>query len=176
MSLNKFMGGSKEMKPVSLCLVHMGAKGLELVEAHPKVLPDQVLNSIIFKSMPLGANPGEFSSAQVNKFYFSSYIFKLPLENNRDNIASLVAVYSSLDYDIQVIKQVFSIFVKELETKALLKEEVLKKVLPDLYKGLASGSFRIKVSSVAMISIDIPKTKEKDERKDLDVIAEDLWE
>ena len=82
------------MKPISLCLVHMGNKGLELVEAYPKVLPVNILNEIVTKSMPMGAKEGDFTSNTIGQSAFSGYIFSLPSDTGRSNIASLIAVFN----------------------------------------------------------------------------------
>jgi len=50
----------KLMKPISLCLVQIGNKGIELVNSYPNVLPTEVTNQIILKSMPFGAKHGDF--------------------------------------------------------------------------------------------------------------------
>lgn len=162
------------MKPISLCLVQMGEKGLELVNSHPKVLPKEILNQITFKSMPMGAQPGEFSSSSIGDLFYSSYIFALPREGTRDNIAAIIAIFNDMKYNIEGTRKIFSLIIKELESKALLKSEIIEEILPNLYKGMECGQIRIKISSIATISIDFDETAKEPE----DVtnnIAEDLW-
>ncbi len=161
------------MKPVSLCLVQMGEKGLELVKAHPNVLPKEILSELTYKSMPMGAKPGEFSSAVIGDLFYSSYIFSIPREDNRDNIAAIIAVYNNMKYNIEGIRKVFSFIVKELETKSLLKTDIVEEILPNLYKGFDSGHIKIKISSIATIDIDFAEEpEEKDITNDLE---DDLW-
>ena len=163
------------LKPVSLCLVQMGDKGLEMVKSHPNVLPKNVLNELTYKSMPMGAKPGEFSTAAVGDLFYSSYVFSVPQEEGtRDNIAAIIAVYSNMKYNIEGIRKVFSFIVKELETKALLKTDIVEEILPNLYKGFESGHIKIKISSVA--SIDIDFAEEEPEEKDItNDLEDDLW-
>ncbi len=163
------------MKPVSLCLVQMGDKGLELVKSHPNVLPKNVLNELTYKSMPMGAKPGEFSSAAVGDLFYSSYIFSLPREDERDNIAAIIAVYNDMKYNIEGIRKVFSFIISELDSKKLLKTEVVEEIMPNLYKGFESGHIKIKISSIATIDIDFAE-KEEPEQKDItNDLEEDLW-
>ena len=48
------------MIPISILLVHMGSRGLEMVKAYPDVLPQGIINQIVLKSMPLGAKKRGF--------------------------------------------------------------------------------------------------------------------
>jgi DNA polymerase III alpha subunit (gram-positive type) len=144
------------MKPVALCLVHMGQKGLELVRTYPEVLPKEVLNEITIKSMPLGAKSGDFSSNVVsNDNAFSGYVFQVPSETGRDNIASLVAVFNKTDYNANLIRKVFSITINELQKNKQVKIDTISQILPGLYKGLEKGHIKVKMSSVVTIEIEI---------------------
>ena len=163
------------MKPLSLCLVQMGDKGLELVKSHPNNLPKEVLNDLTYKSMPMGAKAGEFSTAAVGDLYFSSYIVSLPREGQRDNIGAIMAVFSDMKYNIEGIKKIFSFIAKELESKKLLKVDILEEILPNLYKGFESGHIKIQVSSVATISIDIDEQIDESEKDATNDIADDIW-
>ncbi|NPE07156.1 MAG: hypothetical protein GNW80_02645 [Asgard group archaeon] len=163
------------MKPVSLCLVQMGDKGLELVKAHPNVLPKQVLNEITYKSMPMGAKPGEFSSATVGDLYYSSYVFSLPREDSRDNIAAIIAVFNNMKYNIEGIRKVFSFIIKELDTNKLLKTDIVEEIMPNLYKGFDSGHIKIKISSIATIDIDFAEKEEPEEKDCTNDLEDDLW-
>lgn len=162
------------MKPLSLCLVQMGDKGLELVSSHPKVLPKEVLNEITYKSMPMGAKPGEFVSSSVSDLFYSSYIFSLPREGSRDNICAIIAIFNDMKYNIEGIRKVFSFLIKELETKTLLKLDLMEEILPNLYTGFSKGNIRIKISSVATISIDF-ETKEEEPIDETNGLEDDLW-
>jgi len=162
------------MKPLSLCLVQMGEKGLEMVSSHPKVLPKQILDEITYKSMPMGAKPGEFASSSVGDLFYSSYIFSLPREGTRDNIGAIIAVFNDIKYNIEGIRKVFSFLIKELETKTLLKLDVIEEILPNLYTGFSTGNIRIKISSVATISIDF-ENKEEETVDETNGLEEDLW-
>ncbi len=164
------------MKPISLCLVQMGKTGLELVSVFPDVLPSDLLNKLVYKCMPMGANHGDFTSSTAENVNFSSYAFKLPNTEGRDNIATLVAVFSSDGYNADLIKRVFSVTIYELETKQLLNGEVLKKIMPNLYKGFKKGKAVIEVSSTATIRFNFEEKENEDKNGDaLDSLAGDLW-
>ena len=163
------------MKPISLCLVHMGSKGLELVNAYPKVLPMNVLNEIVTKSMPMGAKEGDFTSNTIGNSAFSGYIFKLPSETGRSNIASLIAVFNDLKYDSNVIKKVFTFTVTELKKNNMIDTETIVKIMPNLFAGLVEGHLKVKVSSVVTLEFDVRKeSKDKDEEA-LNSFGQDFW-
>ncbi|HUT80739.1 MAG TPA: hypothetical protein VMZ29_05995 [Candidatus Bathyarchaeia archaeon] len=164
------------MKPISLCLVQMGQKGLELVKAYPDVLPENTLNQIIIKSMPMGAQEGDFSSSTANDTVFSGYIFKVPSEVERSNIASLVAVYNDMKYDSESIRKVFAFTISELKKKDLVDIETLSRILPNLYTGLVEGQLKIKISSI--VTLEFNFNEGKDANKDdeaLNEFGKDLW-
>lgn len=164
------------MKPVSLCLIQMGNKGLELVKAYPDVLPEQLVNQIVIKSMPMSARDGDFASSTVGDTVFSGYVFSVPTQADRDNIATLVAVYNDMKYDSEIIHKVFSFTVTELKKKNLVDIDTVKKILPNLYNGLAEGHFKIKISSIVTLEFDIKKEDEQDKDQEaLSGFGKDLW-
>lgn len=164
----------KKLKPLSLCLVQMGDKGLEMVKSHPNVLPKEILNEVTLKSMPMGAKPGEFSTSNVGDLYYSSYIFKIPRADQRDNIAAIIAIYNNMKYNMEGIKKVFSFIIKELDTKSLLKADIIEEILPNLYNGFGSGHIKIKISSIATISVDF-EDKEEEVVDVTNGLEDDLW-
>jgi hypothetical protein len=153
----------------------MGDKGLELVKSHPQVLPKEVLSEITYKSMPMGAKAGEFSTAAVGDLFYSSYIFKLPTEGKRDNIGAIVAVFNNMKYNIDGLRKVFSFIVKELDSKALLKTDIIEEIMPNLYKGMQTGQIKIKISSVATIDINFGDEEATEERDCTNDLEDDLW-
>ena len=94
------------MKPIGVCLTHMGKKGLELVNVFPDAFPKNVLNEIVLKSMPMSAKEGDFASSTVQDILFESYIFTVPGED-RNNIASLVAIFDD-SHTIEIVFENFS--------------------------------------------------------------------
>lgn len=163
------------MKPVNLCLVQMGDKGLELVKSHPQVLLKEVLSEITFKSMPMGAKAGKFTSVAIGDLFYSSYIFKLPQEGASDNIAAIVVIFNSMKYNIEGIRKVFSFIIKELDSKSLLKIDIVEEIIPNLYKGMKSGHVKIKISSIATIDIDFVEDDSPVEKDYTNDLEDDLW-
>ncbi|MBD3190754.1 MAG: hypothetical protein GF308_08920 [Candidatus Heimdallarchaeota archaeon] len=164
------------MKPTSLCLVQMGEKGLELVEAYPKTYSKEVLNQIVIKSMPLNAKEGDFSSATVGPAVLSGYVFSIPSIQGRDNIASLVAVFESMKYNPETIRKIFSYIIIELKKNDLVSIDTLKALLPKLYSGITQGQLRIKISSVVTLDFSIQDEEQIDEKKkSLDDFRNKMW-
>ena len=164
------------MKPISLCLVQMGAKGLELVKVYPDVLHEETLNQIVLKSMPMGAKEGDFTSNSIGDSAFSGYIFSIPSKVGRSNIASLVAVYNDMKYDSEDIKKVFSYTVTELHKRNLDDVETITRIIPNLYKGIAEGHLKIKISSVVTLEFNFKEEKLTDKNgESISGFTEDLW-
>jgi len=165
------------MKPISLCLTHMGKTGLELVSAYPDVLPQPILNEIVLKSMPMSAKEGDYSSSTAEGIVFESYIFTVPGEE-RNNIASLIAVFDNSEYSRTSIRKFFSFTVAELQKNKLGDTNTIEKILPNMFDGLAKGHVKIKISSVVTLDFDFShkEKKEKDRGEEfLDAIKDDMW-
>jgi len=139
------------LKPISLCLIQMGKAGLEIVKSYPEVLPEITLKELTYKSMPMAAKPGDFTSTTIKDVAFSSLIFEIPSTTERNNIGSIVAIFNSAEYNIGGVKKVFSIVVNELQDKRLLQMDTLTGILPELYNGFQKGQFSVEISSIAKI-------------------------
>ena len=165
------------MKPISLCLTHMGKAGLELVKTYPDVLPQPVLNEVVLKSMPMSAKDGDFSSSTAEGVVFESYIFTVPGED-RNNIASLIAVFENSEYNRQSIRKFFSFTVAELQKHNYANTQTLETILPNMFDGLAKGHVKIKISSIVTLDFDF-SYKGKDEKNREEEFVEkmtgDLW-
>jgi hypothetical protein len=154
------------MKPNSLCLVEMGKKGLEMVAHYPDVLPKEAINEITIKSMPLGAKEGDFTSnVLTNDNAFSCFVFTIPNETGRDNIASLVAVFDSAEYSAINVRKIFSLLIQELKKQKAIDSEILAKILPSLHKGFDTRRVEIKISSVVTIEINYPDDDDESDKK-----------
>lgn len=162
------------MKPVCLCLVQMGQKGLELIESYPKVIPDEEMATIALKSMPIGAKEGDFSTNTVGKSVISGYVFRIPAaDSERDNIGSLVAVFNDMNYDPLVINKVFSFTIDGLNSYNLISVQNISEILPSLYNGIIKGELKIKVSSITTLEMTVGENKEK--KNSFDSFGEDVW-
>ncbi|MHA1155581.1 MAG: hypothetical protein ACTSQK_05685 [Candidatus Heimdallarchaeota archaeon] len=166
------------MKPISLCLIQMGKSGLEIVKSYPQVLPDVTLNELTYKSMPMGAKPGDFTSTTIKDVAFSSLIFEIPSTTERNNIGSIVAIFNSAEYNIGGVKKVFSIVVNELQDKRLLQMDTLMGILPELYNGFQKGQFSVEISSIAKIEFKFTDESQDDEvsvTKRAKNVSNDIW-
>ncbi|NHJ86011.1 MAG: hypothetical protein FK734_11155 [Asgard group archaeon] len=157
----------------------MGKKGLEMVKTHPEVLPNDISNEILLKSMPLGAKEGDFTSNIVsNDNAFSGFVFKIPSETDRDNIASIVAVFDNASYNINNVRKIFSTLIGELKNNKAVSIDLLINILPTIYNAFGSKNMKIKISSVVTVQIDIENeddTKESNGIKVAKSLADDMW-
>jgi hypothetical protein len=155
----------------------MGNRGLELVSSYPNVLPEPILNEIVLKSMPMSAKEGDFSSSTAEGCVFESYIFTVPGED-RNNIASLVAVYDNSNYNRNDIRKFFTFTVTELQKHKLGDTNTFEKILPKMYDGLAKGRVKIKISSIVTLDFDFSykNQKQKDRGEEfLESLKDDMW-
>ncbi|MBD3191239.1 MAG: hypothetical protein GF308_11375 [Candidatus Heimdallarchaeota archaeon] len=168
--------GRDLINPTSLCLIKMGKKGLELAKAHPDNLPDEIKNQIILKAMPLGAKNGDFTTTNIGDYNFSGYVFTLPQQENRNNIASLVAVFDSEIKNPSKIRKVFDFTIKELKRNDLVNENILSNILPKLYKGFNDGYMKIRVSSIVTLEFDFKEdSNEEIEDSIASNVKKDVW-
>ncbi len=168
------------MYPVSLCLVTMSRNGLEIVKSFPDViLPKDLISEIIIKSMPLGAKNGDFTTNVLrNEYAISSFVFRVPSQKGRDDIASLVALFDNTDYDSNIIRKIFSITIDELKKNNVLSLDHIVKILPLLYHGIHKKHISIKISSDLTVDIDISKLdaiRSKSEKDKAKTIADEFW-
>lgn len=163
------------MKPTSLCLIQMGCNRLELVRAFPTVLAKDEIDKIIFQSIPFGANNGDFATRTISKRVICGYVFSVhKIGNERSNIATLTAVFDSMDFQPKFIKKVFSLIIHELKDNNLLSINLVEDILPMIYDGLIKKTFKIKVSSDVTLEFDIPQNEEIT-KKPFQNFSEDVW-
>lgn len=154
----------------------MGTKGLELVKAYPKTLPEEIYNKLIIKCMPLGAKDGEFTTTQVDDYFYSGYVFTIPSTIARSNIASLAAVFDQSIKNPHRIKSVFAYTINQLKRNNLVNVDTLTGILPNLYKGINDGFLKIKISSVVTLEFDFgEKEKEDPVDKKIRDLRNDMW-
>ena len=152
----------------------MGQKGLEIVEAYPRSLPDDIYNKLVLKCMPLGAKEGEFTTTQVDDYIYSGYVFTIPSEDSRANIASLAAIFDQNISNPGNLKKVFAYTIDELRKNKLVNITTLKSILPNLYKGINEGHLKIKISSVVTLEFDFEDNDDKIDDKVKD-IRNEMW-
>ena len=163
------------MKLTSLCLIQMGLNGLELVKAFPAVLTKKEMNKIIFQSIPFGANDGDFFTRTINKRVICGYVFSVhKIEKQRSNIATITAVFDSMDFQPIFIKNVFSLIIQELKNNNILSINLIEEILPKIYDGLIKKSFKIKVNSDVTLEFDFPQNEETT-KKPFQNFSEDVW-
>ena len=164
------------MKPASLCLIQMGNQGLELVTAYPKAFPDEIMNEVTIKSMPLNAKEGDFTSNTIGNLAISGFVFAIPSNEGRSNIASIVAVFEDMKYNPENIRKVFSYTIFELKKNELISMETLTEILPKLYTGLMKGRLQVKISSVVTLNFAFDDEEEaEDGQQKIDRLKSQMW-
>ncbi|NHJ84416.1 MAG: hypothetical protein FK734_03085 [Asgard group archaeon] len=147
-----------------------------MVEAYPRSLPEEVYNKLIIKCMPLGAKDGEFTTTQVEDYVYSGYVFTIPDETSRANIASLAAIFDQNVSNPGEIKKIFAYTIDELRKNNLVNIETLTKILPSLYKGINEGHLKIKISSVVTLEFGFEEENSDNEIEDkLKDIRNEMW-
>ncbi|MBD3190302.1 MAG: hypothetical protein GF308_06645 [Candidatus Heimdallarchaeota archaeon] len=148
-----------------------------MVEAHPKVLPSEVTQQVAVKCMPLGAKHGDFLTTTVGSNTITGYIFAVPSETGRDNLASLVAVYNNDNFNPNELKKVFAFTLNELAKHDLVNLKTLKNILPEMYKGISKGKLKIKISSIVTLDFSFEDEEEQsDETKEIvSGLRDELW-
>jgi len=154
----------------------MGKTGLELVKVFPDTIPNNIINEIVMKSMPLSAKEGDFSSSTVQGCQIECFIFSVPGEQ-RNNIASLIAVYDNSNYNRDSVRKFFSFTVAELKKHKLGDTDTFSKILPSMLEGLKKGKVKIKISSIVTLEFNFEdEKKEKDRGEEfLDSLKGDVW-
>ncbi|MBD3189255.1 MAG: hypothetical protein GF308_01350 [Candidatus Heimdallarchaeota archaeon] len=163
------------MKPQALCFVNMASDGLNIVKAHPDIIPEEELKNIAIKSMPLGAKEGDFTTNTVGSSVISGYVFSIPRDNQRPNIASLVAIFKSMDFQPKVINKVFSFTISELKKHDLVSTQSIQEILPSLYDGLVKGQLKIKVSSIVTLEMTIGDDAKDESKSHFQSFGDDIW-
>ncbi|RLI68412.1 MAG: hypothetical protein DRP02_04435 [Candidatus Gerdarchaeota archaeon] len=165
------------MKPTNLCLTSIGKSGLELVTVVPDTIPNIILNEIVLKSMPLSAKAGDFASSTVEGYQIECFIFSVP-SDERQNIASLVAIYDNPNYDRDTVRKFFST-IMELQRYNMSDTNTFSKILSSMLEGLKKGKVKIKISSVVTLEFnfdDDSKKKKKDRGEEfLESVKDDIW-
>ena len=160
-----------------MCLVHMGKNGLEMVKSFPEILPEEAIKEITIKSMPLGAKEGDFSSnVLTNDNAFSGYVFTIPSQIGRDNIASLVAVFEDMSYNTTNVRKAFTVLIYELKKQNALSTEILTNILPSLYKGFDSKNIKIKISSVVTVEINFDDKNDDTDQGSPEAVAKSVMD
>jgi len=157
--------------------VQIGRKGIEFVNSYPKILPVEATNQIVLKAMPLGAKPGDFITTNTGQMFFSGYVFQVPREKERDNLASIVAVFSSESYNPTKNKKLFSVTIEKLRENKLVSIETIQKILPEMYNGISKGHLKIKISSIVTLEFDFATDNENSDPTEEIVtdIQRELW-
>ena len=154
----------------------MGNMGLELIRAYPDTLEKEIKNEIIVKSMPFSAKDGDFTTTTLsNKEVFSAYIFTYPRSLERDNVAAVVATFSSMNYYPESYQKMFKKLVEEIRKLNVPLMNTLANILPDLYNSIEKSKIKLKVDPKSHIEIDFDNSSKKEIKDVAESFKEDIW-
>ena len=155
----------------------MSKKGLEIAEVVPNILNQEILKEIALKSMPLGAKEGDFTTVTLSdKKIFSGFIFTVPHLLTRDNIASLIVVFESMNYNTGIIQERFTELINSLKKHNVISVEKVNELLPDLFEGIITGKCRLSIKRGLDIDLDFTDLEAKFAKKDkIKEFTSDVW-
>lgn len=167
------------MKPICLCLLRKESQGAHLIDIHPNVLPNVIIDEIRKKAFGRDNDTGKFMEESIGEYGILSYLFSLRNERHFSDIMSLTLVYPSQKFQGKVAKRFVPILISKLADKSILKLEILQQILPQLFRGFRESKLTIKISSVTEIAFNfIEEEKEKaanGETKAIEAITNDIW-
>jgi hypothetical protein len=155
----------------------MSKKGLEITKAYPDVLNQEIKNEIALKSMPLGAKGEDFTTVTLSdKKVFSGLIFRVPHLMTRDNIASLIAVFDSMNYNAGILQERFTELVESLKEHNVISVEKVNNLLEELFEGILAGKCELTIKRGKSIKLDFTEIEAKFAKKDkLKKFTSDVW-
>ncbi len=119
-----------------LLLASLEPGGLEIIAGYPKSFSDE-MGVVPLRSFPFSAKGGEIVKFVHGGFYFVGITLRLEGEKPRAGIASLLAVSRNQGDIARLEGGLVKVYRQLTENKALTKE-LLKSILPDIFRTLES--------------------------------------
>ncbi|NHJ85767.1 MAG: hypothetical protein FK734_09915 [Asgard group archaeon] len=154
----------------------MGQNGLEFVTTYPNECSPDIQKDILLKSMPLGAKDGDFISAIINlPIVMSSIVFSVPTNKGRDNIASLLVAFDSMQYNPEIIQLNFSKILNALKKQPHFNIQILTELAPKIFDGIYNA-INIKITlKHTIIKLDFNELYLKNKKDKVSAFKKDLW-
>ena len=144
------------MKPECICLIVKNKIGLKIIRIIPDMLFKRKFRNLPSVSLPFGAMEGDFISSKVDKYFFASYIFFIP--SNEEAIpASLTAVFKKDDFNPEKVKSYFKKAIAALRAKQKGDLASIANSLPDIYQGYLKGNVSVTSTTTTFIQIGSDK-------------------
>ncbi|MFX1409143.1 MAG: hypothetical protein ACFFA6_02230 [Promethearchaeota archaeon] len=113
------------------------------VNSNPEILssyPDLEISTdkskeLIGKCLPTGAKIGDFIVNKYDKYNVLSYIFKMPIQEDRDDLFSISVLLGKKD-NAEIYKPILEELINQLEKNGLLSERVLIMYQKTIYDGI----------------------------------------
>ncbi|MFX0043489.1 MAG: hypothetical protein ACFE8L_11310 [Candidatus Hodarchaeota archaeon] len=113
------------------------------VNSNPEILssyPDLEISSdkskeLLSKCLPIGAKTGDFIMDKYDKYSVLSYVFKIPIQEDRDDLFS-ISVLLAKKNNPEIYKPVLKKLINYLELNHILSERVLMRYQKAIYNGI----------------------------------------
>lgn len=164
------------MKPEYVCLIVKNKIGLQIVRIFPDLFFKRKFRNLPRVSLPYGAMEGDFISSKIDKYFFASYIFLIP--SNEEAIpASLTAVFKRDNFNPEGVKSYFKKSIATLRDKQKGDLASIANSLPERYRDYQKNELNIKSHSTTSIRIgsDEKKKREEKPKENIERIDDDLW-
>lgn len=166
------------MKPDHVFLLVKKQIGLEIIRIFPDLLFKRKFKDLPRVSLPFGAMEGDFISSEINKYFFASYIFLIP-SNEEVMLASLTAVFKKNDFYPEKVKSYFKKSIAVLREKQKGDLASIANSLPDIYQNYLKGMISLKSTTTTLIQIGSDKDKKRKRKKNskanIKRVDDDLW-
>jgi hypothetical protein len=129
------------------------------IASNPKVLSiypntlDVMEETIIQKSLPLGATPDEFYESNIGSYKILVYIFEILNVEGRNDLVSIGFI---LDKNViaENLRPIIKHMIKWLKSENLLTYEIIQENLPKIIEGINNKSIIVIKNSVFNVSCD----------------------
>ncbi|MFX1316710.1 MAG: hypothetical protein ACFE9T_12670 [Promethearchaeota archaeon] len=113
------------------------------VNSNPEILssyPDLEISTdkskeLLSKCLPTGAKIGDFILNKYDKYNVLSYVFKIPIQKDRDDLFSISVLLGKKD-KAEIYKPILEVLINHLEKNGLLSERVLIMYQKTIYDGI----------------------------------------
>ena len=131
---------------------HVGSNP-EVLSIYPNTL-DVMEETLIQKSLPLGATPDEFYESNIGSYKILVYIFEIPNVEGRNDLASIGFI---LDKNViaENLRPIITQMIKWLKSENLLTYEIIQENLPKIIEGINNKSIIVIKNSVFNVSCNV---------------------
>ncbi|NHJ05986.1 MAG: hypothetical protein EAX90_14255 [Candidatus Heimdallarchaeota archaeon] len=157
-------------------MVQLGTNGFDIIKVYPEVLSKNLLTEISIKSMPFGAKNGDFTTTTVARNNtISSYVFSSPSNQFRDNVASIIAIYSNMEYNPELIHQIFSLIINKIKETDKDIITTVSNNLENIFRGFSKDTIKIKLESNKNVELKLDRLLSSKTQKVVKSFKDDIW-